>query len=97
MCDLFYEDDLAFHKSWVKAMERSVVLKRMDDVHMLLTLLAEAPGLTQQALTMRHNFAPGLLYRCIQQELITVRVQSIDGHSVFRFYVSATGRARLEQ
>jgi len=65
-----------------------VVLKRMDDATRLLHVLAEFPGLSQHALTMKHNFAPGLIYRCIEQGLVTVRVQTIDAHSVFRFYLT---------
>jgi hypothetical protein len=66
--------------------------KRADDVEHLLKLLTLFPGLTQRALTSLHQIAPSLLYRCIDQGLITAREEVIGTrngkHHVFRFYAT---------
>jgi hypothetical protein len=98
MNDMFYEDDLEFHKACVKAIEQDFWLKRMDDAHKLLTLLMEAPdGITQHKLVAKHNFAPSLIYRLVEAELIRVRIQTIEAKSVFRFYISMSGRLFLKR
>ncbi len=75
------------------------MLKRMDDAHKLLQLLAGCPdGVTQHALTIMHEFAPGLLYRCVEQGLVTARQQTVDARggnkplTVWRMYITDDGR-----
>lgn len=97
MSDLFYEEDLEIHKARVKALEQTVVMKRMDDAHKLLTVLMEVPGISRYAIVKAYNFAPSLIYRCVEAEMIRVRVQTINHRSVFRFYISQKGRARLKR
>jgi hypothetical protein len=78
------------------------MLKRMSDAHRLLDMLAGCPdGITQYTLMTVHGFAPSLLYRCIDLNLITVREQVVGSRrglrsmTVFRFYISEDGRASL--
>lgn len=66
------------------------MLKRLADANHLIAVLRQYPGMTQRALLTLHNIAPGLLYRCIQANLITAR-RHVVGHrsgrfNVYRFY-----------
>jgi hypothetical protein len=66
------------------------MLKRLDDADYLIEVLRRHPGLTQRALLTLHDIAPGLLYRCIERDLITTQAHTV-GHrsgkfTVYRFY-----------
>ena len=75
------------------------MLKRMSDAERLLNLLARFPGMTQRALVTLHGIAPSLVYRCVDQGLITTQEQVVGHRSgrlhVFRFYVTDAGRETL--
>jgi hypothetical protein len=66
------------------------MLKRLDDADRVIEVLHRHPGLTQKALLTLHDIAPGLLYRCVKQDLIQVQEHTV-GHrsgsfTVYRFY-----------
>jgi hypothetical protein len=50
-----------------------------------------------------HQFAPSLLYRCIDLGLVNVRVEQVSARggngsrqTIYRFYLSEEGRKQLE-
>jgi hypothetical protein len=64
----------------------------MDDATRLVELLTEFPGLTQRALVVLHDISPSLIYRCVEQGLITPQEQVMGHrsgcHHVFKFYIN---------
>jgi hypothetical protein len=80
------------------------MLKRMADANRLLRLLDGCPdGITERALVVMHQFAPSLLYRCIDLGLVNVRVEQVGARkgngsllTIYRLYLSEEGRKQLE-
>ncbi len=78
------------------------MLKRKADTGRLLQILAECPdGVTQRFLVIAHGFAPSLLYRCIEHNLVRATSQVVSARdsdksvTVVRFYITEHGRDRL--
>lgn len=64
----------------------------MSDTERLVDVLTRFPGLTQRALVVMHDITPSLLYRCVQQGLVTVQTHVMGHrsgcHRVFKFYAN---------